>query len=296
MYTPVGPLVPSAPLGIGSGYQLQNASFTGDATNVVSGSPTYTLRVAAIQGTGATATPPTLGQTWFSNSTPAWILAAAPSATGQINIWNTTSAIWAPGTLPSIIGTLIAAQEPAHTGDMMNTVGSLTTTVQGLQGTGVTTTPPTVGQTLYANNGSPAVWVLAAGPSVTGQVEIWNQSAHIWAPGVLTPTVTISTSGPVSDPGGAAVFLVNNTSGGLTFTTAVGVAGYQRCYRNATGKTSVITVAVPASNAIDLNGVNGTTGTGTLVSGGALGDAVCLFSDASNHWYAQISEGTWINH
>ena len=110
------------------------------------------------------------------------------------------------------------------------------------------------------------------------------------------PTVTISTSGPVSDPGGAAVFLVNNTSGGLTFTTAVGVAGYQRCYRNATGKTSVITVAVPASNAIDLNGVNGTTGTGTLVSGGALGDAVCLFSDASNHWYAQISEGTWINH
>src|ERR1022692_559729 len=45
------------------------------------------------------------------------------------------------GDLPSIslttgvIGTLQAAQEPAHTGDMTNTAGSLATTVVGLNGT-----------------------------------------------------------------------------------------------------------------------------------------------------------------
>lgn len=109
------------------------------------------------------------------------------------------------------------------------------------------------------------------------------------------PGVTISTSGPVADPGGSSAFLFNNAAGALTFTLPAGVAGLQRCYRNATGKTGVITIAVIASNAIDLNGANGTTSTGTLVSSGALGDAICLESDATNHWYANVSKGTWIN-
>lgn len=109
-------------------------------------------------------------------------------------------------------------------------------------------------------------------------------------PGVLT-----STSGPVADPGGSSAFQFNNASGALTFNLAAGVTGYQRCYRNATGKSGSITVAVTTSNAIDLNGANGTSGTGTLVSGGALGDAVCLESDVANHWYATASSGTWTN-
>lgn len=107
--------------------------------------------------------------------------------------------------------------------------------------------------------------------------------------------VTISTSGPVTDPGGSSNFQLNNAAGALTFNLAVGVAGYQRCYRNATGKSGVITIAVTTSNAIDLNGTNGTTTTGTLVSGGAAGDSVCLWSDSSNHWYAQVGKGTWTN-
>jgi hypothetical protein len=107
--------------------------------------------------------------------------------------------------------------------------------------------------------------------------------------------VLISTSGPVADPGGPSYYQYNSASGALTFDLPAGIAGMQRCYRNATGKSGVITVAVTTSNAIDDNGANGTSGTGTLVSGGALGDAVCLVSDVANHWYAYVQKGTWTN-
>ena len=107
--------------------------------------------------------------------------------------------------------------------------------------------------------------------------------------------VLISTSGPVTDPGNSADYQFNNGSGALTFNLPDGVAGLQRCYRNQTGKTGAITIAVTTSNAIDLNGANGTTSTGTLVSGGALGDAVCLVSDAAHHWHAYVQRGTWTN-
>lgn len=108
------------------------------------------------------------------------------------------------------------------------------------------------------------------------------------------PTLT-STSSPVTDPGGASYYLFNNAAGAITFNLPAGVPGMQRCYRQSTGKSGVITIAVTTSNSIDLNGANGTTSTGTLVSGGALGDAVCLVSDITNHWMAFVSRGTWSN-
>jgi len=104
----------------------------------------------------------------------------------------------------------------------------------------------------------------------------------------------ISTSGPVSDPGGPSTFQYNNAAGALTFNAPAGVAGYQRCYRNSTTRTGVITIQMAASNTVDVDGSNGTSA-GTLVSGGALGDAVCIVSDATNHWYAYIQKGTWTN-
>ncbi len=107
--------------------------------------------------------------------------------------------------------------------------------------------------------------------------------------------VLTATTGPVADPGGPSVYLYNNSSGAIIYNLPTGVSGYQRCYRNATGKTGAITIAVTTNNSIDLNGANGTTSTGTLVSAGALGDAVCLISDATNHWYAYVQKGTWTN-
>jgi hypothetical protein len=102
----------------------------------------------------------------------------------------------------------------------------------------------------------------------------------------------ISTSGAVTDPGNASDYQFNNASGALTFNAPVGVAGLQRCYRNATGKSGVITIQMAASNTVDLNGVNSSSA-GTLVSTGALGDAACIVSDAANHWYAYVQKGSW---
>jgi hypothetical protein len=122
-----------------------------------------------------------------------------------------------------------------------------------------------------------------------------QHTAAIAAGDLPAVPITIAGSGPVSDPGGANDYLYNNAAGALTFNLPAGVAGYQRCYRNATGKSGAITVAVSASNTIDLNGSNGTTSTGTLVSAGSAGDAVCLVSDTTNHWYAYVQKGTWTN-
>ncbi len=98
----------------------------------------------------------------------------------------------------------------------------------------------------------------------------------------------------VTDPGNSADYQFNNAAGALTFNVPVGVAGLQRCYRNATGKTGVITLQMATSNTVDKDGANGSSA-GTLVSGGALGDAACLISDAPNHWYAYVQKGTWTN-
>jgi hypothetical protein len=145
---------------------------------------------------------------------------------------------------------------------------------------------------------------LSAIATVPNNTVIGNISGSTAVPSALTALpasvmpnvpVSISSSGPVADPGGASDYLFNNAAGALTFNLPDGVAGLQRCYRNATGKSGVITIAVAASNAIDLNGANGATSTGTLVSGGALGDAVCLVSDAAHHWYAYPQKGTWTN-
>jgi hypothetical protein len=119
-------------------------------------------------------------------------------------------------------------------------------------------------------------------------------SAAILASELPNVNVLISTTGAVTDPGNSMDYQFNNASGALTFNVPVGVAGLQRCYRNATGKSGAITLQMATSNTVDVAGANGSSA-GTLVSGGALGDSVCLVSDAANHWYAYKQLGTWTN-
>lgn len=118
-----------------------------------------------------------------------------------------------------------------------------------------------------------------------------------WMPPGFASTFT---SGPVVEPYYIFKgFLINSASGALTFdlpATNTSFAGLERCYRQDTGKTGVITVAVHSSDTIDLNGVAGTTSTGTITSGGALGDQICLISNAAHYWYVTSTHGTWTNH
>lgn len=145
--------------------------------------------------------------------------------------------------------------------------------------------------------GVPALVTLPNCPDTVGAHINYSTSTHLPSCGVSAglPTVLISTSGPVTDPGGATAYQFNNAAGALTFNLPAGVAGYRRCYQNAVSRTGAITIAVTTSNAISLSGVNGTSGTGTLVSSGAAGDSICLVSDATNHWYANVLSGMWTN-
>ena len=153
IYTPGAALVAGAPLGLNSGNQLYSLGFTGDASNFVAGVPGTVMRVGAIQLTPVTNTVPALGQTLYANATPTWILSGAPSATGQLNIWDQTAGIWAPGTLPQIAGVLAAAQMPAFTGDMTNAPGTVAASVVGIRGVSVSATAPTTGQALRLAGG-----------------------------------------------------------------------------------------------------------------------------------------------
>ncbi len=124
---------------------------TAGATYICTASNAWTLA-----GSGASGTVTSVSATCLSwltcpvamaTTTPALAIGAATSQTSHQVIGTCGSATaFGPcalvaGDLPSIslttgvIGTLQAAQEPAHTGDMTNPAGSLATTVVGLNGT-----------------------------------------------------------------------------------------------------------------------------------------------------------------
>ena len=101
--------------------------------------------------------------------------------------------------------------------------------------------------------------------------------------GVTLPSVIISTTGPVTDPGGANVFEYNNAGGALTFNLGDGVPGYQRHFRNATGVSGAISINPTVGNTIDFGGSNTSV---SLISTGAAADEISLVSDVAHHWYS----------
>lgn len=206
------------------------------------------------------------GYLWFCNSSSAWQKWLSTSNTGQYTVTGATGAAVAT---PSS-GLACYFDSTSNTQICIDTSGLASTTVRG---------------TTFTAHAF-MTYVDASGV---------QHSQAIGTSDLPAVPSAVPTSGPVADPGGPNSYEWNGATGALTFSLPAGVAGYQRCYRNATGKTGAITVAVTTANAIDLNGANGTTGTGTLVSGGALGDAVCLVSDTANHWYAYVQKGTWTN-
>lgn len=136
----------------------------------------------------------------------------------------------------------------------------------------------------------------------TGAATACNQwSGSAWGScgggGAAAPTVTVSTSGPVTVAGTGSGFWYNNSSGAITFnlpTITSGMLGYQFCFRNYTSNTGVVTLQSPASTLIDLNGATATAA-GTLVSGGAAGDSVCIVPVATTLYMAYVGVGTWTN-
>jgi len=81
-----------------------------------------------------------------------------------------------------------------------------------------------------------------------------------------------------------------------TVTPPVPAAGLEFCVRNGNNVSTVITLAAIGSSARYENTANtayGTAGTGTFVSGGAVGDKVCIVGLDSTHYTTWSYAGTW---
>lgn len=102
-------------------------------------------------------------------------------------------------------------------------------------------------------------------------------------------------------PGATCTFTANSTicvaTTTATITVPVPAAGYQFCVLNDDNVSTVITLSAIGSSARYENTARtayGTAGTGTFVSGGAVGDAVCIVGRDSTHYLTSYSKGTWV--
>lgn len=85
-------------------------------------------------------------------------------------------------------------------------------------------------------------------------------------------------------------------TGTCTVTPPVPAAGYEFCVYNDNNKATIITFAALGSSAMYENTARtayGTAGTGTLVSGGAVGDKACIVGRDSTHYSTTTFQGTW---
>jgi len=95
---------------------------------------------------------------------------------------------------------------------------------------------------------------------------------------------------------GLSGYYWNNTASTYNFVLDAPVAGKQYCFGNAPTRTGAITITSTTSVYITYKGTNGTVTTGTLVSGGAAGDFVCMVGYDTTHYVVTgAGYGTWTN-
>lgn len=95
---------------------------------------------------------------------------------------------------------------------------------------------------------------------------------------------------------GISGYYWNNTSGAFGWVLDTPVAGKQYCVGNYSGRSGALTITSTTSVFIVYQGANGTVTTGTLVSGAALGDFVCLEGvDTTHYMVLGTGNGSWTN-
>jgi hypothetical protein len=111
------------------------------------------------------------------------------------------------------------------------------------------------------------------------------------ATSVVPVALTSGTSVTLS--GNSRYFVCTST---CTITVPVPVAGVQYCVLNGNNVSTVITLSAIGSSAMYQKTdrtAYGTAGTGTMVSGGAVGDQVCIVGLDSTHYLTLAYGGTW---
>ena len=95
---------------------------------------------------------------------------------------------------------------------------------------------------------------------------------------------------------GVTGFYWNNTASTYNWVLDAPTASKQYCFGNYAGRSGALTITTTTSVFITYKGTNGTVTTGTLVSGGALGDQICLVGVDSTHYFAPgPGQGSWTN-
>lgn len=160
-------------------------------------------------------------------------------------------------------------------------------------------TTGTNGQVLSTNGGTPQVtsWTNAGTGTVTSVTCGTGLSGGtITATGtcaVLPVPTTIGSSTGNTFTAPAGFFVCSST---CTVTPPVPAAGDQFCVWNGNNVSTVITLGAIGSSAFYQNTAQtayGTAGTGTLVSGGAVGDKLCIVGVDATHYQTVSFKGTW---
>lgn len=214
----------------------------------------------------------------------------------------------ASGAVPTslLTGTLAAAQEPAHTGDMTNTAGSLATTVVKVNGAAI----PTSAKALASNASNQIIAATLAGTgaglttgpttSVSGDVATFTGTS-----GQITDSGTLLTAlAPKSSPTFTGSVTLPLTTAGLVTTTAGGVIGSEATAtiaQGGTGTGSTLTGLVRGSatamTAAELSGDATTSGSNAVtvvkVNGGSIpASHPILASNASNQIVGAATTGS----
>jgi hypothetical protein len=174
--------------------------------------------------------------------------------------------------------------------------------------------PGTTSGTLELSDSAGGDVVLATGGNTTAYTLHFPTAAPVSNGQALTATTggtaswssIVSTKMTVSSKSGSTYQVATGTddwtrfdntggSGGITFTlpTAANTsAGDNWCFTEVANQT--VTVAVNSTQIITMGNTAGTTGTGTLTSGG-VGSSVCMYAQSTTNIQVYSSNGSWTN-
>lgn len=123
--------------------------------------------------------------------------------------------------------------------------------------------------------------------NLTGDCTTTNTTAVTCKPGTSAPGTSVTLSGS------SQIFVCTST---CTITVPVPSLNLQYCVMNDDNVATVITLSAIGSSARYENTARtayGTAGTGTFISGGAVGDMVCISGRDSTHYLTASFRGTW---